>query len=77
VSCCSEYDAEALPTVRHLIHDLSSPWVDPNKPVTLELYAPGLGLTCDTMEIVITGVTTTARGQSLDYIMREQREAKD
>jgi hypothetical protein len=75
VSCCSEYDDEDLPTVRHLIHDLSSPWVDPNRPVTLELYAPGLP--GDTMEIVITGVTTTARGQSLDYIMREQKEAKD
>lgn len=74
MSCCSEYDDEEQTTVRHLIHDLSSPWVDPNKPIILELYAPGLP--DDTMELVITGVTTTARGQSLDYIMRKRKEAK-
>lgn len=72
MSCCSEYDDEPLPTVRHLIHDLSSPWVDPGKPVTLSFYAPGAP--GDTVELVITGVTTTARGQSLDYRFLSEAE---
>jgi hypothetical protein len=68
VSCCPEYNDEQEPTVRHLIHDLSSPWVDPGKPVVLSFYAPGAP--GDTVDLVITGVTVTGRGQSLDYRFR-------
>lgn len=70
MSCCGEYDEEDEPTVRHLIHDLSSPWVDLDKPAVLEFYAPGAP--GDTVTLVITGITVTERGQSLDYTFRER-----
>jgi hypothetical protein len=61
VSCCDEEE----PTARRLIHALSAPWVDPAKPVTLSVHTCGSGR--DVVELLITGITTTARGQSLDY----------
>jgi hypothetical protein len=64
-SCCGEYDAEEVPTVRHLIHDLSSPWVDLDKPAVIEFYAPGEPE--NTKRLAITGITVTERGQTLEY----------
>ena len=61
MSCCDD-DEEDPPTVRHLIHDLSSYWIDQGKPVYV-----GFTSTDGTMHLfVVTGVTSTARGQSLD-----------
>lgn len=59
MSCCDA--GENPPTVRHLIHDLSSPWVDQGKPVTVFITdSAGAPL-----RFAVTGVTTSARGQSL------------
>jgi hypothetical protein len=60
VSCCD--DDEKLPTVRHLIHDLSSYWIDQDKPV----YVGFTGTDGTYHSFLVTGVTSTARGQSLE-----------
>jgi hypothetical protein len=62
MSCCD--DDEKPPTVRHLIHDLSSYWVDQNKPVYVS--GPWDAETGKFQQFMVTGVTTTAGGQSLD-----------
>lgn len=61
MSCCG--DDEDPPTVRHLIHDLSSYWIDQGKPV----YVGFTDSDGTYHEYVVTGVTATARGQSLDF----------
>jgi hypothetical protein len=60
VSCCD--DDEDPPTVRHLIHDLSSYWIDQGKPVYVSFHDSS----GEFHQFVVTGVTSTARGQSLE-----------
>lgn len=60
MSCCD--DDENPPTVRHLIHDLSSYWIDQGKPVYVSVHDSGGEL----LQFVVTGVTSTARGQGLE-----------
>ena len=60
MSCCD--DDEDPPTVRHLIHDMSSYWIDQGKPV----YADFTGTDGTLHLFVVTGITSTARGQSLE-----------
>lgn len=62
MSCCD--DGENPPTVRHLIHELSAYWVDQNQPVYISVCDPS----GNPMTFVVTGVTTTARGQELTGI---------
>lgn len=61
MNCCED-DSEP-PTVRHLIHGLSSPWVDQDKPVTFGTYDSGGSY----REYVVTGIRTRAGGQGLDF----------
>lgn len=61
MNCCCD-DDESVPTVRHLVHDLTSHWVDQGKPV----YVSACDAAGYMRQFVVTGVTTTARGQSLE-----------
>lgn len=63
VSNCCEGDDGKPPTVRSLIHDFTSPWVDQGKPVTFSAYDSGGSY----RTYVVTGITTTAGGQELDF----------
>jgi hypothetical protein len=58
VSCCD--DGEELPTVRHLIHDMSSYWIDQAQPVYVDFHDANGTLHL----LVVTGITSTTRGQS-------------
>ena len=60
MSCCHE-DGEDLPTVRHLIHDMSSYWIDQGKPVYTGFYDDH----GEYHNFVVTGITSSAGGQSL------------
>ena len=62
MSCCDD-DGEDPPTVRHLIHDLSSYWIDQDKPVSVGFYDASTG---EYHAYVVTGVTSGGGGQSLD-----------
>lgn len=53
-------------TARELIHELSEPWVDLDKPITVGI-CPGGWADAAYVGLVITGVTCTSRGQTLDY----------
>jgi len=53
---------EDLPTVRHLIHDFSSYWIDQGKPVYVGFH----DIDGTYHQFVVTGITSTARGQSLE-----------
>lgn len=59
MSCCGGEDGHSA---RSLIHDLSSPWIDQDKPVTVDF----MGKDGVAVVFVVTGVTSTARGQSLE-----------
>jgi hypothetical protein len=63
MSCCEGGPGEDLPTVRNLIHDLTSPWIDQAKPVYVVQYDEA-GNTI--REFVVTGARSTAAGQSLE-----------
>lgn len=62
MNCCSPEPDEDAPTVRHLIHDMSSYWIDQGKPVYVSFYGAPDG----PHEFIVTGITSTARGQSFD-----------
>jgi hypothetical protein len=55
MSCCD--DEEDPPSVRHLIHDMSSYWIDQGKPVYVSVGSD---------VFLVTGITSTARGQSFN-----------
>jgi hypothetical protein len=60
MSCCD--DEEDPPTVRHLIHDMSSYWIDQGKPVYVD-FTDSAGVS---HLFAVTGITSTAGGQSFD-----------
>lgn len=62
MSCCSPEPDEDAPSVRHLIHDMSSYWIDQDKPVYVDCHDASGELRL----FMVTGITSTARGQSFD-----------
>ena len=60
---CHGRPHDAVPTLKDLIHEMSAEWTHADQPVYVDVYDTEGNLT----NCPVTGITVTARGQTLDF----------